>query len=85
MGEKRWVKRFTEAGRTGAYLSVLTPGRIETGAPIVVERPDHDIDLLLTFRAFMGDLAAARRVVDAQVLHPSEHDELERDLLRRTS
>lgn len=83
MGEKRWVKRFTEAGRTGAYLAVLTPGRIEPGMPIVVERPEHSIDLLLTFRAFMGDLDAARRVVDAQVLHPHEQQALEHDLGRR--
>ncbi|EWT02237.1 molybdenum cofactor biosysynthesis protein [Intrasporangium oryzae NRRL B-24470] len=83
MGERRWVKRFTDAGRTGAYLSVVTPGRIEAGAPIVVERPDHDIDLLLAFRAFMGDLGAARRVVDAGVLHPTEQQPLERSLLRR--
>jgi MOSC domain-containing protein YiiM len=84
MGEMRWVKRFAEAGRTGAYLAVLTPGRIETGMPIVVERPEHHIDLLVTFRAFMGDRDAARKVVDAQVLHPSEQEALERDLGRRT-
>ena len=31
------------------------------GARIEVERPDHDIDLLVLFRAFTGDLAAARQ------------------------
>ncbi len=30
MGEPRWVRRFTEAGRTGAYLSVVTPGVVHT-------------------------------------------------------
>ena len=39
--------------------------RAHAAHAIEVERPDHDIDLLLLFRAFSGDLAAARRVVDA--------------------
>ena len=52
MGEPRWVKRFTERGRTGAYLRILTPGPVQAGDPIVVEsRPDHDITVPLMFRA----------------------------------
>jgi MOSC domain-containing protein YiiM len=83
MAEPRWVRRFTEAGRTGAYLSVVTPGLVHTGAPIEVERPAHDVDLLLLFRAFTGDLAAARRVVDADVVHPDVRDGLLETLERR--
>jgi MOSC domain-containing protein YiiM len=83
MGERRWVRRFTEAGRTGAYLSVVTPGTVHTGAAIDVERPAHDVDLLLLFRAFTGDLAAARRVVDADVVHPEVRDGLVETLERR--
>lgn len=73
LGERHWVKRFAAAGRTGAYLSVTTPGRICVGDEVVIERPDHDITLLLNFRAAMGDLEAARRVLDAEVLHEAEH------------
>jgi MOSC domain-containing protein YiiM len=69
----QWVKRFTVEGRTGAYLSVVVPGTLEPGVEVQVERPDHDIDLLTTFRAAMGDLDAAGRVLDAVVLHPDEH------------
>jgi len=83
MGEPRWVRRFTEAGRTGAYLSVVTPGTVHTGATIEIERPSHDIDLLVLFRAFTGDLAAARRVVDADVVHPEVRDGLVETLERR--
>lgn len=83
MGEPRWVRRFTEAGCTGAYLSVVTPGVVRTGATIEVERPGHDIDLLLLFRAFGGDLAAARRVVDSEVVHPDVHAGLVDTLSRR--
>lgn len=83
MGEPRWVRRFTQEGRTGAYLSVVTPGVVRFGAEVVVERPGHDIDLLLLFRAFSGDLAAARRVVGADVVHPEVRDELLETLERR--
>lgn len=83
LAERGWVKRFTAEGRTGAYLSVVDPGVLRPGTPIAVERPDHDIDILLTFRAFMGDLAAARRVLDARVLNEVDHDDLAKDVERR--
>ncbi|MFC6713274.1 MOSC domain-containing protein [Branchiibius cervicis] len=76
MGEKQWVRRFTEAGRTGAYLSVQAPGRITAGDVVTVSRPSHDITLLDAFRAVTGDREQARRVLDAQVLYPSEHEYL---------
>ncbi len=31
MGEPQWVKRFTEAGRVGAYLRVIKTGTIQAG------------------------------------------------------
>ena len=31
MGERGWVKRFTDVGRTGAYLSVVTGGTVRPG------------------------------------------------------
>ena len=77
--------RQTEAGRTGAYLSVVVPGTVHTGATIEIERPSHDIDLLVLFRAVTGDLAAARRVVDADVVHPEVRDGLVETLERRGS
>jgi MOSC domain-containing protein YiiM len=83
MGEPRWVRRFTEAGRTGAYLSVVAPGTVRTGADIEIERPDHDIDLLVLFRALTGDLVAAQRVVEADVGHPDVRAELVQSLDRR--
>lgn len=44
MGEPHWVKRFTERGRTSAYLAVIQPGTIRPGDPVVVAaRPDHGI------------------------------------------
>lgn len=80
MGEKGWVRRFAGAGRTGAYLSVQVPGRITAGEQIAVTRPAHDITLLDAFRAVMGDRALARRVLDADVLYPTEREYLARSL-----
>jgi MOSC domain-containing protein YiiM len=77
------VRRFTEVGRTGAYLSVVVPGTVRTGADIEIERPDHDVDLLVLFRALTGDLAAARRVVEAGVGHRDVRAELVESLERR--
>lgn len=66
MGERRWVKRFTARGRTGAYLSVLTPGEVRAGDEIVVEhRPTHGVTVPMSFRAWtterhtLPDLLAA--------------------------
>jgi len=83
MGVPQWVKRFSAEGRTGAYLSVVRPGTFGPGVTIEIERPDHEIDLLLSFRAAMGDRDAARQVLDAGVLHPDEHSWLADKVARR--
>lgn len=83
LGEPRWVRRFTEEGRTGAYLSVVQPGTIRTGSAVAVERPPHDVDLLLLFRALTGDLDACRQVVAADVVHPDVQGDLLDTLARR--
>jgi len=47
-----WLKLFTQAARSGAYLSVVTPGAISAGDTIrVVHRPDHAVTSMLGFRA----------------------------------
>jgi len=77
MGEAHWVKRFTERARTGAYLAVVEPGTIRPGDPVVVEaRPDHGITVPEVFRARIGDLDAAERVLAARCLRPNEDHEL---------
>ena len=65
-GVPRIIKRFTERGASGAYLRVLQTGVLGAGDAIeVVERPDHDVTIGATFRAFtteqhrLADLAPA--------------------------
>ena len=84
MGERGWAKRFAARGRTGAYLSVVSPGTIRSGDAVVVRsRPDHGSTLPVTFRAFMGDLDAARRVLDSGCLVETEAAELRAMVERR--
>ena len=84
MAERGWVRRFTERGRTGAYLAVIEPGVLSAGDVVaVVGRPDHGITVPEVFGAFMGDDELAARVLAAGVLGADEHRDLERRLTRR--
>ena len=84
MAEPRWVRRFTERGRTGAYLAVVEPGVVTAGDRVeVVDRPAHGITVPEVFRAFTGDVVLGRRVLEAQVLAEVEHADLARAVARR--
>lgn len=84
MGVKGWVKTFTARGHSGAYCAVEQPGEIRAGDEIsLLDAPDHGIAVSLAFRAFMGDLDAAHRVLAARCLDPVEHQGLEAVVARR--
>jgi MOSC domain-containing protein YiiM len=52
LGEKGWVRRFTQVARTGTFLRVVEPGLVCPGDAIdVVDRPGHDVTVSLLFRA----------------------------------
>jgi MOSC domain-containing protein YiiM len=79
MGEKGWIKRFTEHGAPGAYLRVIEPGEISAGQPITVEhRPDHDVTIALTFRALTTEPGLLPRLRAAQALPEKTKDRVER-------
>jgi MOSC domain-containing protein YiiM len=71
IGEKRWVKRFTEKGASGAYLRVIEPGEIRAGDPVeIVHRPDHDVTVALVFRAITTERHLQPRLLAAgEALH----------------
>jgi len=75
LAEPRWVRRFAEHGRTGAYLAVREAGTIAPGDPIeVVHRPGHGLTVPMFFRASMGDKDLADVFLAAQVLPQVEHE-----------
>lgn len=71
MGERGWVKRFAEHGRSGAYLQVVEPGEIRPGDPITLTRSGSGLPLPALLRALLGDADAARAALASGAL--AEH------------
>jgi MOSC domain-containing protein YiiM len=65
MGDPRFLKRFADAARPGAYLRVISEGDIGAGDAIeVVARPAHGVTSALVSRAILREpqlLAAAQQ------------------------
>lgn len=72
LGEKGWVRRFTQEGVTGAYLRVVEPGAVRAGDPVeIVHRPDHEITAALQFRASTTKRTLLPSLLAAgEALHP---------------
>lgn len=52
MEVRGWLRRFTERGRSGAYLKVLSPGTVRAGLPVeLVRRAGHGVGVVDAFRA----------------------------------
>lgn len=70
--ERGWLKTFTAAARTGAYLSVVEPGEIRAGDAVVVEsRPGHGVTVATVFRGMMGDRELVPSILTASQLPAS--------------
>ncbi|MFB9389752.1 MOSC domain-containing protein [Streptomyces coeruleoprunus] len=66
LGERGWVKRFTQRAAPGAYLRVIEPGEIRAGDPVeIVHRPDHDVTVAVAFRAVTTERELLTRVLAA--------------------
>lgn len=81
VGERGWLKSFTQVARPGAYLKVLTPGVIEGGDRIeVIHRPDHQVTVAMAYRAtttrreLLPLLLAAGDDLDAELREAAEQD-----------
>ncbi len=72
-GKPKWVRRFTEGGRPGAYARVLSAGPVEAGDEIrVVTVPTHGVTIGRVFEGVDDD--EARRLLaefDLSDLAPS--------------
>jgi MOSC domain-containing protein YiiM len=76
-----WIKTFTQAGKPGAYLRVLSPGTVRAGDAISIEyRPDHDVTIGLVFRARMAEPALLPRLLAADALSAELKDYVSRRL-----
>ncbi|MEU6588932.1 MOSC domain-containing protein [Streptomyces sp. NPDC046881] len=71
LGERGWVRRFTQKGATGAYLRVIEPGEIRAGDPVeIVHRPDHGVTATMQFRAVTTERELLPRLLAAgEALH----------------
>ncbi len=70
----RLVRRFTEAGRVGAYLRVLAEGEVAAGDELtVLDRPAHGLTLVQTLRALTGDRSLAPKLLAAPELPEEVH------------
>ncbi|SDJ60743.1 MOSC domain-containing protein YiiM [Lentzea albidocapillata subsp. violacea] len=73
LGQRGWVKRFTQQARPGAYFRVLEEGLIGPGDEIsVVHRPGHDVTVELFFRAVTTEAALLPRLLEAGDSVPPE-------------
>ena len=64
MDEPRWVKRFADARRPGAYLRVLREGAVGAGDRLeVVSRPAERVTIAESMTAYYGDAALMRRLL----------------------
>ncbi|MBV8931355.1 MAG: MOSC domain-containing protein, partial [Kutzneria sp.] len=75
LGERGWVKTFTQLAIPGAHLRVIRPGTIKPGDRVaVVHRPDHDVTIGLAFRALTIEAHLLPRLLVADAL-PDEDKE----------
>ncbi|MEU8137223.1 MOSC domain-containing protein [Streptodolium elevatio] len=69
LGERGWIKRFTEDARPGAYLRVIEPGEVRVGDTVeIVRRPAHGVDIGTVFRALTREPELLPKLVDIEEL-----------------
>jgi MOSC domain-containing protein YiiM len=69
LAEQHWIKRFTSAARSGAYLRVLEPGEVRAGDPVeIAYRPSHDVTVTTTFKALTTEPGLLPRLLAADAM-----------------
>ncbi|GAA5611554.1 MOSC domain-containing protein [Streptomyces platensis] len=73
LGERGWIRRFTQAAVPGAYLRVIEPGEIRAGDAVeVVHRPAHEVTIGLMFQALTTRRELLPRLLEADAALPEE-------------
>jgi MOSC domain-containing protein YiiM len=66
MNDQMFVRRFTEALRSGTYLRIIGEGDLGVGDEIrVIHRPDHDLTIRDVFRIYTRDRYEVERIIAA--------------------
>ncbi len=69
LGQRGWVRRFSQRADPGTYLRVVVPGEVRAGDPVtVLHRPEHGITVRTAFQAFTTDRSLLADLVDVQSL-----------------
>jgi MOSC domain-containing protein YiiM len=69
------IKRFTAAGRPGAYLRVIETGAVQAGDPVeVLSRPEHGVTVADMLAARTGDRSLLPRIRAVPDLPPKWQD-----------
>jgi len=85
LGERQWVKRFADARRPGAYLRVLTEGRVGPGDPAaVLSRPAERVTIAESMAAYYGDTELMQRLLTVEG-RGSKWDEIALSVLGRVA
>ncbi len=86
MGDPRFIKRFAQAGRPGAYLRIIEEGELGAGDAVeIVARPDHDVTLALFVEAYEHDRSLLPRLLEADALTDAWRDWIEEAAPRYSS
>jgi MOSC domain-containing protein YiiM len=85
LGERQWVKRFADAQRPGAYLRVLTEGRVGPRDPVaVLGRPAERVTIAESMAAYYGDTELMQRLLTVEG-RSSKWDEIALSVLGRVA
>ncbi len=83
MEDPTFVRRFTQAGRPGAYLRIIREGEIGAGDEIrVLSTPAHGMSVGDVFRIYSRDRGEVKRLLDIPQLSESWRSWAERLLER---
>jgi MOSC domain-containing protein YiiM len=86
MDDPKFIKRFTQAGRPGAYLRIVEEGELGAGDEVeIVHRPDHDVTLALFVDAYEHDRTQLSRLLEAGDALPDYWREWIEEVLPRYS